>query len=155
MRIDSERREHADACLVQHLAIWSVRLGLDLRFDSDVATRELIAFDPFRQQRQERVGDPPLPVDERAVAVEGDPVDRYERRLAFREAGHALRPVAARPGAKERVDPARATRAVLFHRVLRRLTLCGHFGGASLLECSDSIGLPIARALSSCVRCER
>jgi len=65
----------------------------------DVAACELIAVDRRRNEWEERIGDPALPVDERAVAVEGDPVDRYLGRLARREADHALRHVTLRPAA--------------------------------------------------------
>ena len=89
----------AFARLVEHLAVAAVGLGFDGGLDSDVPARELVTVHRSAQQWEERSGDPALPVDERAVAVEGDPVDRYVRRLARREAGHALRHVTLRPAA--------------------------------------------------------
>jgi len=74
---DIERPEHTPADTVEDVLIEVVALGLELRLHRDVPLGEGLPVGAGRKEWQERVGDPALPVDERAVAVERDPIHRH------------------------------------------------------------------------------
>src|SRR5438045_2940819 len=70
-----ERAEHSSPHPIEHILMEVVALALKVRLHGDVPLRERPPVRPRPEMRQQGVGDAALPVDERAVAVEGDPLD--------------------------------------------------------------------------------
>src|SRR2546425_770370 len=74
---DIERLKESSADAVEDVLVEVVTLRLELGLHGYVPLGERLAARTGRRERQEGIGDPALPVDERAVAVERDPLDGH------------------------------------------------------------------------------